>query len=78
MTPAGDPRDRETLEAFSARRRRERWKAFLTPFITLTSIVVSVGLTMSLIKACQERFPSGPFPRAVESPPESGPPGPTP
>ena len=75
MTSGGDPRDRESFEAFKAKRRRERWNAFLTPFITLTSIVVAVGLTMSMIKACQERFPSGPLPGGVESPPDSGLPG---
>ena len=48
------------LEELKARRRRERWNAFMTPFITLTSIVVSVTLLMYLIRSCNERNPQNP------------------
>ena len=41
-------------------RRRERWKAFLTPIITLGSIVVSVAMVMAFLKSCSERFPQVP------------------
>jgi hypothetical protein len=66
----------EQLEEMKARRRRERWNAFLTPFITLASIVVSVSLLMYLIKSCGERNPQNPgVPRLpmqrMPSPPES-------
>jgi hypothetical protein len=66
----------EQLEERKARRRRERWNAFLTPFITLASIVVSVSLLMYLIKSCGERNPQNPgVPRLpmqrMPSPPES-------
>lgn len=47
----------ERLAELKARRRRERWSAFMTPFITLTSIVVSVSLLMYLVKSCGERYP---------------------
>jgi hypothetical protein len=39
------------------RRRRERWWAFLTPLITLGSLVISIGLLMFSIRACGERLP---------------------
>ena len=73
MTP--EERD-EQLEEMKARRRRERWNALLTPFITLASIVVSVSLLMYLIKSCGERNPQNPgVPRLpmqrMPSPPES-------
>jgi hypothetical protein len=53
--------DKEVIDEIKRRRRRERWSAFLTPFITLASIVVSVGVLMFFIKACQQRFPQSPF-----------------
>ncbi|MGE5303169.1 MAG: hypothetical protein ACM3TN_07545 [Alphaproteobacteria bacterium] len=53
--------DKEVIEEIKRRRRRERWNAFLTPFITLASIVVSIGVLMFFMKACQERFPQSPF-----------------
>jgi hypothetical protein len=58
-----DGPEQEATEEFKRRRRRERWSAFLTPFITLASVVVSIGLLMFFMKACQERFPQSPFPR---------------
>jgi hypothetical protein len=69
---AKPPHDQETLHAYKERRRRERWSAFFTPLLTLTSIVVSIGITMSLLKACQERFPNSPFNKTFESPPPNG------
>ena len=55
------PEEREErLAELRARRRRERWSAFLTPLITLTSIVVSVSLLMFFIKTCSERYPQNP------------------
>jgi hypothetical protein len=55
------PEEREErLAEMKARRRRERWSAFLTPFITLMSIVLSVSLLMYLIKSCGERNPQSP------------------
>lgn len=50
----------KTLEEIKEERRRERWNAFFTPFITLASIVASVGMLMFLIKTCSERFPQAP------------------
>jgi hypothetical protein len=50
----------EILAEIKARRRRERWNALLTPFITLASIVVSVSMLMFLIQTCQERNPQSP------------------
>jgi hypothetical protein len=49
------------LAAFKERRRREMWNAFFTPFLTLTCIVAAVALALSLMKACQERFPNSPL-----------------
>jgi hypothetical protein len=53
--------DKGVIEELKRRRRRERWNAFLTPFITLASIVLSIGLLMFFMKACQERFPQSPL-----------------
>jgi hypothetical protein len=53
------PPTNQDLEEIKRERRRERWKAFFTPIIALGSIVVSVGLLMFFIRACQERFPEG-------------------
>jgi len=66
----------EQLEEMKARRRRERWNALLTPFITLASIVVSVSLLMYLIRSCGERNAQNPgVPRLpmqrMPSPPDS-------
>jgi hypothetical protein len=72
MTSSKIPHDEESLAIFKERRRRERWNAFLTPFLTLTSIVVSVGLTMSLVKACQARFPNSSLNRPAEREPAQG------
>jgi hypothetical protein len=47
----------KTLEDFKAERRRRRWGYVLTPFFTLASIVVSVGMLMFFGKACQDRIP---------------------
>jgi len=56
-----DTPNKEVVEAIKRKRRRERWNAFLTPFITLASIVVSIGVLMFFMKACQERFPQSPL-----------------
>jgi hypothetical protein len=53
--------DEEAIEQIKRKRRRERWSAFLTPLITLASIVLSIGLLMFFMKACQERFPQSRF-----------------
>lgn len=55
-----DPELQERLEELKAKRRRERWRAFLSPLITLGSIVVSVGMVMYMLKSCSERFPKMP------------------
>jgi hypothetical protein len=47
-----------TLEDYKAERRRRRWGYVLTPFITLASIVFSVGMLMFFGKACQDRIPA--------------------
>lgn len=47
-----------TLEDYKAERRRRRWGYVLTPFFTLASIVVSVGMLMFFGKACQDRIPA--------------------
>ena len=61
------PEEREQrLAELKAQRRRERWSAFLTPLITLTSIVVSVSLLMYFIKTCSERNPQNP---GIQRPP---------
>ncbi len=44
----------------SEERRRRRWLAFLTPLITLGSIVISVAMLMALIKSCSDRNPQNP------------------
>jgi hypothetical protein len=51
------PSPKKSLEELREERRRARWSAFWTPFITLTSIVVSVGLLMFLLRACRDRLP---------------------
>jgi hypothetical protein len=57
--PAEEKKD-EILEEIKAQRRRERWNALLTPFITLASIVISVAMLMFFIQTCQERSPQKP------------------
>jgi hypothetical protein len=47
-----------TFEDYKAERRRRRWGYVLTPFITLASIVFSVGMLMFFGKACQDRIPA--------------------
>lgn len=54
------PSAKKSLEEIKEKRRRERWKAFLTPLITMGSIVGSVAILMALIKNCSERFPQAP------------------
>jgi len=51
------PLPKKSLEELREERRRARWSAFWTPFITLTSIVSSVGLLMFFVRACQDRLP---------------------
>lgn len=54
------PTAKMSPEELKAKRRRERWNALLTPFITLASIVLSVSMLMFLIKACNERMAQKP------------------
>lgn len=51
---------KKSLEELRAERRRERWKAFWNPFITMASLVGSVALVMYMLKSCSERFPQAP------------------
>ncbi|HVH91131.1 MAG TPA: hypothetical protein VM783_07085 [Candidatus Acidoferrum sp.] len=51
------PLPKKSLEELREERRRARWSAFWTPFITLASIVSSVGLLMFFVRACQDRLP---------------------
>jgi hypothetical protein len=46
-----------TRDELKSRRRRARWRAFLTPIIMLTAIVALVGFLMFILRACKERFP---------------------
>ena len=62
---------KKSLEEWKAQRRRARWQAFLTPLITLGSIVISVGMLMYMIKSCSERPPRLPAIRPM--PPQSAP-----
>ena len=48
----------KTLEDYKSERRRQRWGYFLTPFFTIGSIVISVGMLMFFGKACQDRIPA--------------------
>jgi hypothetical protein len=48
------PAEKKGTEEIKAERRRERWKAFLTPWITMGSIVASVAMIMALIKSCRD------------------------
>ena len=50
----------ERLTELRARRRSERWRAFLRPLITLASIVIAVSALMYMIKSCAERSPQIP------------------
>jgi len=45
----------KTLEEIQAERRRQRWGYFWTPFITMASIVSSIGMLMFLVKSCEEK-----------------------
>jgi hypothetical protein len=60
MTPeqrdAMTPEERaERLAELRERRRRDRWRALLMPFVTLTLFLVAISFSMYLIKGCQER-----------------------
>lgn len=55
-----EPPQDEIQQEINRRRRQARWNAFLTPMITLASIVISIGLLMFFIRTCQERFPAAP------------------
>lgn len=54
------PSRHKTLEEAKEERRRARWNAFWTPFITMASVVGSVGMLMFLFKTCSDRFPQVP------------------
>jgi hypothetical protein len=74
-----EPFNKEVIDEVKQRRRRERWNAFLTPLITLASIVLSIGLLMFFMKACQERFPQSPLlKQGSQSPPANLPRTPSP
>ena len=45
----------ERLAELRERRRRDRWRALLMPFVTLTLFLVAISFSMYLIKGCQER-----------------------
>jgi hypothetical protein len=50
------PEEREErLAELRERRRRDRWRALLGPFFTLTLFLVAISFCMYLIKSCQER-----------------------
>jgi len=68
----GDQPLPEFVEEFKRRRRRERRSAFLTPLITLASIVVSIGLLMFIIRTCEQRVPHNPLfqQRGARPPPD--------
>jgi len=51
------PASKKTPEEIRDERRRERWRAILTPWITMGSVVASVAMIMALIKNCSDRFP---------------------
>ena len=60
MTPeerdAMTPEERaERLAELKARRRRDRWRALLVPFFTLSLFLIAIAFNMYLIKGCQER-----------------------
>jgi hypothetical protein len=57
---------KKSLEEIKEERRRARWNAFLTPIITLASLVASVGLLMFILRACKERFPQIPYQAAPQ------------
>lgn len=59
------PAPKKSPEELRAKRRHERWKAFLTPLITLTSIVASVAMLMYMLKSCSEAPPRVPTIRQV-------------
>jgi hypothetical protein len=48
---------KKTPEEIREERRRERWRAILTPWITMGSVVASVAMIMALIKNCSDRLP---------------------
>lgn len=59
MVLMNGPTPKKSREELKAERRRERWKAFLKPLITLVSIVSSVAMLMAILKSCSnERFPA--------------------
>ena len=45
----------ERLAELRARRRHDRWRALLMPFVTLTLFLIAISFSMYLIKSCQER-----------------------
>ncbi len=50
----------ERLAEQKARRRSERWKALLMPFITLTLFLTAISFSMYLLKSCQDRNQGAP------------------
>jgi hypothetical protein len=65
----------ERLAELKARRRQERWSAFLRPFITLTLFLAAISFSMYALKSCQERNPQSPGLRLpIQKMPEPPPP----
>jgi len=50
----------EFVEEIKRRRRQERWSAFLKPLVILTSLVVSIGFLMFILRTCGQRVPHNP------------------
>ena len=52
------PEEREErLAELRERRRRDRWRALLMPFFTLSLFLIAITFCMYLIKSCQDRAP---------------------
>ena len=45
----------ERLAELRAQRRRDRWRALLMPFFTLSLFLIAISFSMYLIKSCQDR-----------------------
>jgi hypothetical protein len=76
----GDQPLPEFVEELKRRRRHERRSAFLTPLITLASIVVSIGLLMFIVRTYEQRVPHNPLfqQRGARPPPDLPPTRPQP
>ena len=54
MTLTPEERE-ERLAELRERRRRDRWRALLMPFITLSLFLIAISFCLYLVKGCQER-----------------------